>query len=153
MDLFGKEFTLILQELLNNQVKFVLLGGLAVNLYGYRRATSDMDILFEASEDNSERLIKSLEKMGYDTSSIASGELQKKINFRLGEPALSVDFMNATKGIDCDEVFQNAKIFEIENLKVPVIHINHLIENKIALNTFKDLADAEKLKEIRFNQK
>ncbi|QNL21003.1 nucleotidyltransferase [Hyphobacterium sp. CCMP332] len=153
MDLFVKEFIYILHELLNNKVKFVLLGGLAVNLYGYRRATSDMDILFEASEDNSKRLINSLEKMGYDTSSIASGELQKKINFRLGEPGLSVDFMNATKGIDYDEVFQNAKIFEIENLKVPVIHINHLIENKIALNTFKDLDDAEKLKEIRFNLK
>lgn len=152
MDLFDKSYISILESLLRHQVRFVLLGGLAVNLYGYRRATGDMDILFEASETNAFKLLNSLAELDYDISLISADDLKSDINFRLGEAPKTVDFMNATKGLNYEVVFKQARIFDIEGLQVPVIHINHLIENKVALNTYKDLADAEKLREIQKRQ-
>jgi len=53
--------------LLNEQeVKYVVLGGYAVIVHGYVRATGNMDILIETSVENAERIIVALIKFGYD---------------------------------------------------------------------------------------
>ena len=53
-------FESILGDLLQAKVNFILVGGLAVELCGFTRATLDVDILIEDSEVNVLRLIDSL---------------------------------------------------------------------------------------------
>lgn len=53
-------FESILGDLLQAKVDFILVGGLAVELCGFTRATLDVDILIEDSEANIARLIGSL---------------------------------------------------------------------------------------------
>jgi len=56
----------VLDSLIANNVKFVLICGFAVNAYGFQRATGDMDLLIEPSEDNIEQLLKSIDVLGFD---------------------------------------------------------------------------------------
>ena len=51
-----------------------------------------------------------------------------------------------------DECYQLAAIAEIEGIKVPFLHINHLLANKKAVNRSKDQIDViylEKIKKLR----
>ena len=46
-------------------VRFLVIGGVAVGMYGYPGATFDLDILPDLSSDNLDRLVGALGKLGY----------------------------------------------------------------------------------------
>ena len=42
----------ILRELGRNKIKYLIVGGVAVNLHGYDRVTGDLDILLQLEDAN-----------------------------------------------------------------------------------------------------
>ena len=52
----------ILREFRKQKVKYVLVGGIAVNLLGFLRTTSDLDILVEMSDENLANVVRILKK-------------------------------------------------------------------------------------------
>ena len=52
-------------ELAAAGVRFLVIGGVAVGMYGYPSATFDLDILPDLSSDNLDRLVTALGKLGY----------------------------------------------------------------------------------------
>ena len=59
MNLFEKVF----RELNKTRVKYLVVGGVAVNLYGYVRFTGDLDILLLLEEKNLGKMAKVMEKL------------------------------------------------------------------------------------------
>lgn len=57
-------FEKFLVKLLSDEVKFIVVGGLAVTLNGYVRLTEDVDILIDLDPENVEKLIRSLSEIG-----------------------------------------------------------------------------------------
>ena len=55
----------LLGKLLEKQVRFLVIGGLAVNLHGVPRMTADIDIAVEFSPTNVDRLLEALRELGY----------------------------------------------------------------------------------------
>ena len=55
----------ILREFQKQKVKYVLVGGVAFNLLGGERNTSDLDILVEMSNANLAKIVTILKKQGY----------------------------------------------------------------------------------------
>ena len=55
----------ILREFQKKKVKYILVGGLAFNLLGGERATHDMDILVEMTDDNLGKVVSILKGKGY----------------------------------------------------------------------------------------
>lgn len=53
----------LLEQLVASEVRFVLVGGLAVNAWGYLRATQDLDIVPDPEPSNLERLASLLERL------------------------------------------------------------------------------------------
>lgn len=51
--LFNKDFLEYLKFLNVHSVQYVLVGGMAVNIHGYRRSTGDMDLFVKKSTHNS----------------------------------------------------------------------------------------------------
>lgn len=49
------------RELNARGAKYLVVGGMAVNVHGYLRATEDIDILLEGSPDNQQRVCAALE--------------------------------------------------------------------------------------------
>jgi predicted nucleotidyltransferase len=153
VEFLNPEYKEFIQLLNKHQVEYFLLGGYAVNFYGYRRATQDVDFMIRATNENGKKLLDAIEEFGYNTEEYSKENFEDQIHFRLGQIPNSIDVINATVGIDFNEAFQRAKDFQIEGLTVRIIHINDLIANKKALNTYKDLADAEELSKIISNKK
>lgn len=75
--------------------------------------------------------------------------------FMVTNNGLKLDIMTSRKGLEgytFDECLQMFTIAEIENVKIPFLHINQLIINKKAVNCSKDQIDVielEKIKQLR----
>ena len=52
MNIFQDEHLEILKVLNKHNVHFILIGGVAVNYYGFSRPTGDLDIWLEPTENN-----------------------------------------------------------------------------------------------------
>ena len=63
-----------------------------------------------------------------------------------------LDLMVAMKGLEkytFDDCRDAATIAIIKDIPVPFLHINHLLENKKAVNRLKDQLDVEQLEKIK----
>jgi hypothetical protein len=62
-----------------------------------------------------------------------------------------LDIQTALKGVDAtfEECLKMAPLFDIEEIKFPFLHLNHLIANKVAVNLPKDQIDVIYLQKIK----
>jgi len=58
MDVLNKEFRLFLQCAQQTRLRYLLIGGYAVNYYGYIRNTDDLDIWLAPTNENKEAFKK-----------------------------------------------------------------------------------------------
>ena len=155
MDILDEELLKFWQSLNNNKVQYIMVGGFAVNMHGYSRATNDIDVWLKDDVNNRRNLGKALKQFGY--GDLAWDELQfipGWTEFYVG-PGIMLDIMTTMKGmenISFEQAFEQATIASINNIEVPFLHINQLIANKKAVNRPKDQLDVielEKIKELR----
>ena len=62
------QYEQIFKELGGNEVRYLLCGGMAVNIYGIPRMTADIDLLVDFESRNLEKLAVVLEKLKYRTN-------------------------------------------------------------------------------------
>ena len=65
MDILDEELLKFWQFLNDNQVKYIMVGGFAVNMHGYSRATNDIDVWLKDEINNRRNLGKALKQFGY----------------------------------------------------------------------------------------
>ncbi|KPK99393.1 MAG: hypothetical protein AMJ91_07950 [candidate division Zixibacteria bacterium SM23_73_3] len=70
----------IFRALQKQKVKYVLVGGIAVNLLGAMRSTADLDILVEMSDDNLKKIVEILKSQGYRVKQPVNGERSRTID-------------------------------------------------------------------------
>lgn len=161
MDINEKFYIEVLKALHQNDVDYLLVGGMAVGFHGYSRYTGDMDLWLRPTIENMEKTKQSLKTLGYDIENIENIFNERPINhvtpIRLFDDAnqFKVDLMTTIfyDKLNFDECFQNAQHYKNDDFSLNVIDVNHLIEIKenikrIGQNNMKDLIDAEKLKSI-----
>ena len=59
------DFREFLKLLNSHDVRYLLIGGYAVNYHGYPRATGDMDIWVDRDPDNAEKVTTVLRQFGF----------------------------------------------------------------------------------------
>jgi hypothetical protein len=137
----------MLQILLNNEIKFLIVGAYAMAAYGYPRATGDFDLWIEASLENSKKIYKSLSEFGAPISNITEETFSEKgIIFQIGVAPRRIDIITHIDGVDFKEAYESRKNIEIENLPLPFISKENLIRNKQSTGREKDKLDADYLK-------
>jgi hypothetical protein len=151
MDILDEDLLNFWRTLNNCKVQYIMVGGFAVNLYGYTRATNDVDLLLKDDALNRQQLAIAFTALGY--GNISFGEFQFVpgwTNFYIGT-GIHLDIMTSLKGVDLsfDECLKMAPVAEIEGVMVPFLHINHLIQNKQVVNRPKDQLDVMELEKIR----
>ena len=151
MDVYDEDLLEFWKSLNINNVKYLMIGGFAVNMHGYSRATKDVDVWIKDEIGNRQNFGKALEVFGY--GEMDWNEMQfipGWTNFYIGKGVL-LDILIDMKGLEgftFDECLEAATIAEIENVTVPFLHINHLIENKKAVHRPKDQIDVMELEKI-----
>ena len=139
-----KEFIKCLND---NKVRYLLVGGWAIGVYGNPRATKDIDFLVAVDNKNIEQLLKALLEFG--APPVRGEVLREKGNvFRMGSPPIQIDVINEADGIDFDDCYARQKIISVENIEISVISKADLIENKRSSGRLRDLADVEFLEEL-----
>ena len=149
-NLFDEDHKQFIGILNMHQVEYLLVGGMAVNLYGYHRGTGDVDLWVNPTEANKIKLIPAIESFGYDTTDLQSKNINETLVFSLGERASfgHIEIMNRIAGLNFDQAYEQVQHINFEGVQLKCIHYNDLIKNKLASGRFKDLDDVEKLKAI-----
>jgi hypothetical protein len=138
-------------------VRFVLIGGLGARLHGSPSVTNDLDICYERSPENLERLADALSAMSatlrgapdvpfrLDAKSLAAGD-----HFTFVTTAGNLDILGTPAGVGgFDDLARNAQRMELDGLTVAVASIDDLIRMKLAAGRPKDLIEVEVLGALR----
>jgi len=135
-----------------HKVKYLTIGGFAVNIYGYGRNTGDIDIFIEDSIENRINLRLALKKAGIgdfenlNTMQFIPGWTDITLNFNL-----RLDIMTSVKGLEnssFEQLLEKAYITEINDIPVYFLDYDNLIKAKKASNRPKDILDIEELEKI-----
>ncbi len=138
-----KEFLRLLNA---NGVDYLLVGGYAVAIHGYPRATVDMDVWIRPSQPNAEAIVQALRAFGFDLPELkAEVFLLPRALVRFGVPPFRIEVMTAIDGVAYDVCRSRALTVDIDGIPVPVIALDDLKANKLAAGRHKDLADLEHL--------
>ena len=137
-------------ELLNKfGVDYLVVGGLAVNSYGYSRNTGDMDVWIKNTPTNAGRMIEVIDEFGFGSLDLSVDDflLESQV-VQLGFPPVRIDIMQKLSGVDFDDAYLEKYIVNDGGININFIGINELIINKERTGRYKDLADAEALRKI-----
>ncbi len=160
----SKALEAIFQSLHDAEVKYVVVGGLAVVAHGYARTTGDVDLVIGLEPENIIRGLKSLEKIGYKMSlpvtpeQFADKELREKWRREKGMLVLKlwsdehrwtpIDIF-VYEPFDMDAEWASASRIEwTPGLKVPVVTKETLLKMKREAGRPQDLADIAELESI-----
>jgi len=144
--MLNSDYKDMLQVLLDNGVKFLLVGAYAMGVHGYPRATGDIDIWVETSAENSERVYRSMAAFGAPLHEIDETTFATPgIVFQIGVAPRRIDIITAISGVEFDDAYQQRQIVEIEDLSIPILSLDDLIKNKRATGRDKDRLDADQL--------
>jgi hypothetical protein len=145
--MLNEDYKEMLQILLNNKVKFLIVGAYAMGAQGYPRATGDFDIWVEPSTENSINVYNSLAKFGAPLEQINTKTfIEKRIIFQIGIVPRRIDILTYIDGVEFDTAYKNRDTIEIEGITVPFLSKTDLIKNKEATGREKDKLDADYLK-------
>lgn len=149
MDL-APDFRDLLEEFERAGVSAVIVGGYAVAFHGRPRATKDIDLLLEGSEDNLARAAAALQAFGAPPHVIEAARALKPDEIvYLGQPPLRVDLLRSIDGVEPERIFANAVLTRLDGVEVRVIGLDDLIANKRAAGRPQDLIDADILERVR----
>ena len=142
----------LLRLLREHNVDFVIIGATAFPIYGYVRATLDIDIFIRPEKTNAKNTLEALIKFGYDMSDVTVNDLlTKKILIR--QYIVETDIHPFVKGINFETIWHRKVESEFGSTKVNFASLDDLIRMKKAAGRAKDLEDLKYLSAIRKKQK
>lgn len=156
-----------LQRLIDAEVDFVLVGGLAVALHGYQRVTLDVDLVLAMTPDNLRRFIEIAKADGLKPiipvpiESLADPELIDRWHREKGMLAFALRGKDLSKSVidvlvkppvPYDQMKRDAAHVPVGPLMVPIASIDHLIAMKTGTGRGKDMIDIEELRKIQLSQ-
>jgi hypothetical protein len=154
----------LLLSLTNAKVEFIVIGGIAVGVHGYVRATKDLDIVPDPSPENLARLARVLVEL--DARPVGVGDfspeefpfdptdpdqLGEGANFRLETSHGPLDIMQWVAGIETDlaysELAPKAVAVQFRDTQIQVCALDHLLAMKRAAGRAQDLTDLKQLQD------
>ncbi|WP_125719361.1 nucleotidyltransferase [Flavobacterium ustbae] len=148
----NEQLIAIWNSFFENKVKYITIGGFAVNIYGYNRSTGDIDIYLEDTIENRLNLRKALKSINLgDFETIETMQfIPGWTDFTLSY-GLRLDIMTAVKGLEdksFSSLLDDATIVMIDGTPVYFIDYENLIIAKKASNRPKDILDIEELEKV-----
>ena len=142
--MLAKDYHDMITELIRFDVEFVIVGAYAMSVFGYTRATGDIDILVKPEKINVDKLWAALSSFGAPLYGVSLDDfLQEGTVFQIGIAPLRIDILTSIDGVKFDEI--HIEYHQIDDLNIPFIDLPSLIQNKRSTGRLRDLADCEEL--------
>jgi len=137
----------LLQSLKENKAVFVVIGATAFPVYGYARATLDIDIFVKSTRLNIRRVMQALRQFGYDLADFDEADfLTRKVLIR--QYLLETDIHPFVKGVTFEEIWKNKISGKIGKAEVFFPSLADMIRMKEATNRSKDREDLKYLRKL-----
>jgi len=151
MNLFLEKHQQLIQQLLLAKVDFIIIGGYSVIFHGYERITGDLDVWMKPDNNNKEKLLPALKYFQIDADEIkeiSQMDFTKHVVVGIWKEPEKVDFITHINLVTYDEADKQKILAEWEGMKIPFLHLDHLVLSKINTGRIQDKADIEILQEI-----
>ena len=157
------QFDTIFAVLQTTGVRYVVVGGVAVNLHGYQRFTKDIDLVIELVPDRALKALKALEGVGYKPNipvkvadfadpAIREGWIRDKgmMVFQMynDQTRMSIDIF-VQYPFDFDELWGQGTKIDLPGASLRIASIDHLILMKRKAGRPQDLLDIKQLEKIK----
>lgn len=154
---FEEDVDLFLSLAQKHKVRMMMVGGGAVNFYGYQRHSADVDFWIDTTSENLIALRDTLNNMGYEFDNFPEDVKQGKQNISIKiSPVIDIELITSfNPGRNFDECYEYREIVTRqlwhgeETFTYDVISFEDLINSKIKASRPKDLYDIMELKRIR----
>lgn len=150
-NIFNDDFRDFIALLNDYEVQYIVVGGYAVILNGYRRTTGDLDIWIDPTIDNFNKLRIVFPEFGLPTTDLTEAKFLKQTEidvFTYGSPPVCLDILKYVKGCDFEEAYLQSQIYLEYNLPIRFLSLQTLLVAKKAAGRFRDLDDIEKLSKL-----
>lgn len=145
-----KEFIELLNE---HKVKYLVIGGYAVNFHGYPRYTKDIDFWLWMNEKNIHNLIKAIKSFGFGSLELKTEDFMSPENIiQLGYEPYRIDLLVDIEGVDFEKSYRRRVKTNLDGIEVNFLSIEDLITAKKETGRLQDLADAEQLEKLLKNK-
>jgi hypothetical protein len=158
-----RRFEPVLKALNDVDVRFLVVGGVAVVLHGYLRTTADLDLVVELSPDNLGRALDALEKSGFRPrppvplrlfadpetrrSWIETKHMEVFSLWHADLPGFEVDLF-VEEPFDFDQAWDRRVDVQLDSTHAPVVCLGDLLDLKRRSGRARDLEDAEALETL-----
>jgi len=141
-----KEFIELLNE---HKVKYLIIGGYAVNFHGYPRYTKDIDFWLWMNKKNIQNLLKALKEFGFGSLGLKPEDFLSPENIiQLGNEPYRIDMLMDLEGVDFEKCYRRKTEIKLDGIKTNFLSLQDLIKVKKTTGRLQDLADAEQLEKI-----
>jgi hypothetical protein len=152
------DFAALLRCLLDSDVEFILVGGVAGNLHGLARATYDVDVVYRRSSENLVRIVAALGPLHPYLRGAPPGlpfvldveTLRRGLNFTLTTTSGDLDLLGEVAGGGTyDDLLETSESVPLFGLACRCATLDALIRMKRAAGRPKDLAALAELEALR----
>ncbi|MBI5325187.1 MAG: hypothetical protein HZB41_07955 [Ignavibacteriae bacterium] len=153
----------ILEEFYKKDIKYLIVGGLAVNLHGVPRVTQDIDIIIATNRNNILKIIEILTSFSYiprlpvNPQELAEPDVVKEWIEKRNMKAFSfyhvrenfkvIDIV-ISHNLNFENAFENKIVKKVNGFEIYISSIENLIKLKEYSGRDQDLSDVEMLKKV-----
>jgi hypothetical protein len=142
----ARDFRDLLAVFVAHDVRFLVVGAYALAVLGRPRATGDLDVWIDATEENAKRALTALRDFGAPLRELRVEDLASPGTvFQIGLPPLRIDILTAIDGVEFSRAWPRRLIADFDGIDAGVIGREDFLANKRATGRLKDRADAERL--------
>jgi hypothetical protein len=132
-------------------VRYALIGGMAVGLHGFVRATKDIDLLLPIDAQNNRLLISALEQLvGQDSPAMQQLRLEwmDKGHSTALEDRMAIDLLFVAADQSFEQLQEHIVRVSVSDVAISVLDVDGLIKTKCTTRE-SDVADRIKLERLR----
>lgn len=157
------EFVKLFIALSQHRIRYLVCGGLAINIYGIPRSTADIDLVLDLEKDNVAEFLKVITKIGYHAhlpisleNLIDKNERNKYIQ---SKNLIAYSFYNSSSNVmsmdilidtptEFDVMWNNREIRKVSGEEINIVSIPDLITMKKYAGRLQDEKDIILLSEM-----
>lgn len=145
--MMGEDLKDLLRAFNAHAVKYLVVGGYAFGVHAEPRATKNLDLFIQPTQENSEAVFRALAQFGAPLEGLGPADFMDGTIFQIGQPPARVDILQQIDSISFDEAWVNRIEGRVDG-EVPAVVLSKedLIRNKVASGREQDLLDVKKLR-------